>query len=420
MIDAYTIGITLALNNGVSDGIAAIRRDLAALDRAVRVSEAGLVRLRQTADNAVAGAAADVARLIDISRRAALALPRPHVEPSPVLPLPAEPAPQISRSIDPGPPSSTQTSPPVPEQLPRNTVEPSASSPVPTPPEPTSPALSKPPVVAPAATPVPQLPAPIPGPVPPSAAASRARERIDHSVAPTRPIIVAPPEKALSVPSETDSASVLPAAPVPPEKPRSEHGSASVPGQNSQEQLKPERIDYTALVRAIAPAPIVSPGSNAALAPTQEPVAGAKAPLTPGVVAGLPDAPELRTPAAPSDPPWSRATMPEPVRAEPEGRRLPPDSSRMPSQVGAISQSSPAPLETSAPRPATAAVMPSSAPRKPRPSLRPTSANIFLEGAPLGRWIDQHLSRAATRPPSGITGFDPRLTPVWPGAPIGN
>ena len=38
MIDAYTIGITLALNNGVADGIAAIRRDLAALDRAVDAS----------------------------------------------------------------------------------------------------------------------------------------------------------------------------------------------------------------------------------------------------------------------------------------------------------------------------------------------------------------------------------------------
>ena len=33
MIDAYTIGITLALDNGVAAGIAAIRQDLAALDR---------------------------------------------------------------------------------------------------------------------------------------------------------------------------------------------------------------------------------------------------------------------------------------------------------------------------------------------------------------------------------------------------
>lgn len=45
MIDAATIGITLALNNGVSDGIAQIRRELAALDGAVAASSAGLTAL---------------------------------------------------------------------------------------------------------------------------------------------------------------------------------------------------------------------------------------------------------------------------------------------------------------------------------------------------------------------------------------
>ena len=50
MIDAYTIGITLALNNGVSEGVAAIRRDLEALDRAVDASAAGLAHLRQAAE----------------------------------------------------------------------------------------------------------------------------------------------------------------------------------------------------------------------------------------------------------------------------------------------------------------------------------------------------------------------------------
>jgi hypothetical protein len=49
MIDAYTIGITLALDNGVAAGIASIRRDLAGLDAAVAVSTANMQRLRDLA-----------------------------------------------------------------------------------------------------------------------------------------------------------------------------------------------------------------------------------------------------------------------------------------------------------------------------------------------------------------------------------
>jgi hypothetical protein len=49
MIDAYTIGITLALEDGVSEGIVAIRRDLAALDAAVADSAARLLMLRKLA-----------------------------------------------------------------------------------------------------------------------------------------------------------------------------------------------------------------------------------------------------------------------------------------------------------------------------------------------------------------------------------
>ena len=51
MIDAYTIGITLALDNGVASGIAAIRQDLAALDRAVASSTAGLLIMRRLSES---------------------------------------------------------------------------------------------------------------------------------------------------------------------------------------------------------------------------------------------------------------------------------------------------------------------------------------------------------------------------------
>ena len=47
MIDAYTIGITLALNDGVSAGIASIRRELGMLDLALTGSAAGLRTLHR-------------------------------------------------------------------------------------------------------------------------------------------------------------------------------------------------------------------------------------------------------------------------------------------------------------------------------------------------------------------------------------
>ncbi len=45
MIDAYSIGVSVALDNGVGEGVAAMRRQLATLDRATASSRAGLARL---------------------------------------------------------------------------------------------------------------------------------------------------------------------------------------------------------------------------------------------------------------------------------------------------------------------------------------------------------------------------------------
>ena len=49
MIDAYTIGISIALDDGVSEGIAQIRRKLVALDAATRSSISQVELLRQVA-----------------------------------------------------------------------------------------------------------------------------------------------------------------------------------------------------------------------------------------------------------------------------------------------------------------------------------------------------------------------------------
>ncbi len=51
---------------------------------------------------------------------------------------------------------------------------------------------------------------------------------------------------------------------------------------------------------------------------------------------------------------------------------------------------------------------------------RPSYGEIHLDGVALGRWITRHIERQVTRPQGGATGFDPRMSPSWPGAPIGN
>ncbi len=49
MIEAYTIGISLALDSGVGEGLAAIRQDLAAVDEATRLAAGNLEQLKQAA-----------------------------------------------------------------------------------------------------------------------------------------------------------------------------------------------------------------------------------------------------------------------------------------------------------------------------------------------------------------------------------
>jgi hypothetical protein len=43
------------------------------------------------------------------------------------------------------------------------------------------------------------------------------------------------------------------------------------------------------------------------------------------------------------------------------------------------------------------------------------SGELVLDGMRLGHWLADTLASAASRPPRGITGFDPRATPAWPG-----
>jgi hypothetical protein len=47
---------------------------------------------------------------------------------------------------------------------------------------------------------------------------------------------------------------------------------------------------------------------------------------------------------------------------------------------------------------------------------RAIEGRLEIDGALLGRFVAEHLAREAGRPPSGMTGFDPLLSPEWAGA----
>ena len=56
----------------------------------------------------------------------------------------------------------------------------------------------------------------------------------------------------------------------------------------------------------------------------------------------------------------------------------------------------------------------------PAPAREPDAAEAggepMVDGVRLSRWLADQLAHAIARPQAGITGFDARLAPGWPGA----
>ena len=50
------------------------------------------------------------------------------------------------------------------------------------------------------------------------------------------------------------------------------------------------------------------------------------------------------------------------------------------------------------------------------PPPGPTQGDVYLDGTRVGRWISDRLAREVDRPQVGVTGFDPRVGPAWPGS----
>jgi hypothetical protein len=137
----------------------------------------------------------------------------------------------------------------------------------------------------------------------------------------------------------------------------------------------------------------------------------------------------LPTMATPGDPILIDAETPQPPSGTsstpaflPEGRPQRFGSSLWPESTQAASSSnSTAPdrdLTVETHRSDTEVTSPSEAVSQTESQSLRLQGDILIDGSKLGRWVTDRLVKAAGMPRAAATGFDSRMTPTWPGAPI--
>jgi hypothetical protein len=187
---------------------------------------------------------------------------------------------------------------------------------------------------------------------------------------------------------ESGTVEQRPAPPAPREAVRPKRaaaGTASVVAQAPQTAVRALRLppDAHGGLRPV-------PGAWPAPRPSPSGVAG--------TLVSAERLPDLGTPApaAPVAWSWTVATSPPESRAAPTA----PVASTVP-------QSTVRPAE-----PAPSMRSPPSAPGQAEPDEQ---GPLPFDNSQFAQWLDAHLDEAARRPPRGGTGFDPRLSPGWPG-----
>ena len=335
MIEAYEIGITLALDNGVSSGVAAIRQDLEALDRAVASSSAGLFALRSlsTSLSSVTPAHPDF--------RASL----PQSMPAPSYGL---------TEFNVGPVGSLAPEKALPHHADfREPIQLAMSAPASTGPSRASAPPERPPAI--------QITAPITtSPSPPTGVVATPNIPEDLALA-----------SKSNAPIETERAPTSPA-------PFSSAVATPMP-------LPGTPLKSVYFEKAFSPRPAVSQTDHP---PPAAPVA--------------PPPPVLLMPQYSATPPAVYAA-PTPVR--PIAPLAPAHHQAQPSRPDA------SPYETAS----------HSSPMTPSPHASSAAhGEIILDSVRLGRWMSDRLARAADRPQSGTTGFDPRVSHSHAGAPNGS
>ncbi len=357
MIEAYEIGIRLALQDGVSEGIAAIRRDLGSLDQAIAQTTLRLGQLQRIGAQALAASQ-------ELPERTASGLPARRPAPM-TMPTPLLEAEPLASPVD------AQTVTPMPLPSPRPPAgPPSVLTAIRTPakePDPVSPTV----VIRPAAAVVETTTRP----------AAVAVEGVRAAISPR------PPEQPAAAPS---SGAVPPVpAPVAAVAARLAGPKLQVSNLMAREGGRAQETASPSPARRAPPAP-----DRAAVAPQQVPAEPGRREEVRPLVQRRDEAREVhaRHSAAASGPPVARVM---PALAAPAGVLSPTSS------VAPAASSSYAPPPTSS--------------RARETSVR---GDVFFDGARVGRWMSEQMARDAGRPNTGPTGFDPRRSPAWPGAAV--
>lgn len=350
MIEAYEIGITLALDNGVASGVAAIRHDLDTLDRAVARSSAGLNALRS----------------LSATLPSAGLMPSGIPSATPAYPPQQPPTHRLT------PVSSDTSSPPDASTAPFAAIAPT--------PQPRSSPMSSIELAQSILTTAPGMPA-------------SSGQRPPSQLAPlgTNPLM---PPSMPPVELGNPIASPVPAKAYPPT--RATPGTPAVPGLPQPPSTSPE----------FSPFPAFKPATPV------EPISRQPAPLRPSAA----QLPVPTATALPASAPVRRIVPPQQVAAAPDSQFVP-----VPSRPAAPLALPHRPVWPTRPEtplsPSMAATASASAPSH---IVSPLHGEIILDGARLGRWISDRLTRAVDRPTSGTTGFDPRISHSHAGAPNGS
>jgi hypothetical protein len=344
MEDAYVIGIRLALDNGVSAGVAAIRDDLAKLDRAIAASTANLRQLQTVASSTTAAALGQ-----------AQPTRPPEQKPQSATETPAPPSvPQATHQITDAPqpiPLATRTSETAPAQ--HRAQTPSVQT-----------------EAAPRSIPMPHT---TPLLTPKSEAASR-----ELRIASPERVMVTAENPA----QRSDQPAILPLSPSSVSAPPTAAPlTPSAASPRRQEAAQTVQTPSAALSISVS-APTPRDAATGELHNPLQPVRGIQSAPTPPPPTARPHV--TQQPRIPSAPAKSiAAPMPSPSQAAPP------------------------------------VALPPAAPQSSSSTTGPTGGDVFLDGTRLGHWISTSLSRSAGRPPSGTTGFDPRLGVTWPGTQHG-
>jgi hypothetical protein len=465
MTEAFEIGVSLALQDGVSDAIGKARRDVAALEQAVRESSVSLRSLREVGVRAASVTFGDPRRetvagpVKPVVQAAAPGLAveaAPRAEPEPAAPMDVAPrvVAEVLPRLDRVGPLPLPPPLPLPSRLPLETeaaprleqaVTPRVEMEAPPRAVEASARLlgdeevSAAPAVWLEAVASPALADGVKGVIPPVATPPAPRDVELLMPATLQAGAGAPAALAEPVASASAAGAAAAEAPTAPQRVPGGMAQASAPGADTMDALP----DAEAMLRTVGPvAPVavarldIEAASQTRLGDMHFPALSV-APTTPRAEAAS-VAPLADQPAARRGGDVTRAASPMTLL---NALRLSGGSAPMIQSADTSAEVKDYPTseygsserEAVQPVPVASAMVQSSAPPADAPrgaensppqqtearDARPNEGDVFLDGMLVGRWMSRFLNREAERASAGPTGFDARRGRLLPGVTVG-